>query len=239
LVALAVALIATAGACAGSSTGGADGPGSTVPRPAPTIGLTTSPRAGTTTSAAPATTTTGASPRSAVDRLVVAQPPADLPDYRRAEFGDGWDYDPSTGCNVRERVLIAESSVAVTFGTTRCHPVAGRWLSLYDGLVTTDPTDLQIDHLVPLGDAWRSGAATWTPDRRRAYANDLTDPNTLVAVSARTNESKGDSSPDEWMPPDRTSWCTYADRWVEVKARWHLSVTPSEKSTLVQILEGC
>ena len=182
--------------------------------------------------------TTPAQAELALDHLGLT-PDTSLPDYRRIAFGDGWDYDRSTGCNTRERVLIAESEVPVTFGSTRCHPTRGRWRSIYDGLVTDDPGDLQIDHLVPLAVVWRSGGAGWSPAQREAYANDLTDPNTLVAVSNHTNEAKGDSGPDEWLPPDRGAWCTYATRWVEVKQRWHLTVTVPEKAALARILGAC
>ncbi|HEX2575740.1 MAG TPA: hypothetical protein VHK88_05280, partial [Aquihabitans sp.] len=101
-----------------------------------------------------------------VDRLVVAAPDPGLAPYRRAAFGEAWDYDPASGCNTRERVLIAESLVPATVDD-RCRPT-GRWRSAYDGVTTSDPADLQIDHLVALADAWRSGAATWTDERRLA-----------------------------------------------------------------------
>ncbi len=118
-----------------------------------------------------------------VDRLEVrdADAEAGLPPYRRDAFGDGWDYDPTSGCNTRERVLIEESLIPATVDD-RCHPSAGRWRSAYDGVVTDDPADLQIDHLVALADAWRSGAATWTDDDRRAFANDVEHPEALAAV---------------------------------------------------------
>lgn len=98
---------------------------------------------------------------------------------------------------------------------------------------------LQTDHFVPLAEAWRSGAATWTDDRREAFSNDLDHPETLIAVTGSTNQSKSDRTPNEWLPPDRTVWCTYATDWVSVKTTWSLSVTAAEKATLVQILGGC
>ena len=173
-----------------------------------------------------------------VDRLVVRAPDPAVPDYRRKAFGSGWDYHPESGCNTRELVLITESSPPPEMGP-RCKPISGHWVSLYDGVVATDPAALEIDHLVPLAEAWRSGAADWSDARREAFANDLTDPDTLVAVTSRSNRSKGDSSPDEWMPPASGDHCRYVDAWVRVKARWSLAVTPAEKSTLVQILSGC
>ncbi|MCU1496362.1 MAG: secreted protein, partial [Acidimicrobiales bacterium] len=170
--------------------------------------------------------------------LVVAEVPPDLPRYERDAFGGDWDHDPATGCNTRERVLIEESLVPPTVDE-KCRSTGGRWRSIYDGVVVTDVADLQIDHFIPLADAWRSGAAAWSDTRRRAFANDLTDPDTLVAVSGSTNQSKGDSSPDEWLPPDRSSWCGYATNWVDVKLAWALTATPAEKATLVQLLAGC
>ncbi len=191
-----------------------------------------------TTSTTSSTTGIPATARAAVDALMVAQPPTGLAPYRRDAFGNDWAYDPTTGCNTRERVLIAES-LATAVVDDRCHPSSGKWVSGYDGVTTTDPTQLQIDHLIPLADAWRSGAAAWTADRRLAFANDLTSPETLLAVTGSTNESKGDRTPDQWMPPNRRSWCSYATSWVDVKHRWGLTVTPAEKAALVQILSGC
>jgi hypothetical protein len=172
-----------------------------------------------------------------LQQIPVATPDPGRPPYDRDAFGD-WAYDPSSGCNTRERVLIEESLDPPVLDD-RCHPQSGRWVSVYDRVATTDPDDLQIDHLVALADAWRSGASAWTEAQRHAFANDLDDPGTLVAVTSRTNQSKGDSTPDEWLPPDRTSWCGYSERWVRVKARWRLSVEPAEKAALVRILEGC
>ena len=173
-----------------------------------------------------------------IDRLAVRLPDPTLADYRRKAFGSGWDYHPETGCNTRELVLITESTSPPVMGP-RCKPLSGNWVSIYDGVVATDPAALEIDHLVPLSDAWRSGAAGWTDARREAFANDLTDPDTLVAVTSRSNRSKGDSSPDAWMPPASGDHCRYAEGWIRVKARWALALTPAEKSTLVQVLSGC
>ncbi len=191
----------------------------------------------------PASSTTAAvvPPRTnpaGIDSLEVAQTAANVAPYRRDAFGGDWAYDPISGCNIRERVLIEESLVPAVVDD-RCHPSSGQWVSAYDGITTQDPADLQIDHFIPLANAWRSGAATWTPERRLAFANDLTSPLTLIAVYGRTNESKSDSTPDQWLPPDKGAWCTYAKNWVTVKSRWTLTVTPPEKATLVRILNDC
>lgn len=173
-----------------------------------------------------------------VDRLQVAPEDSSIPKYERDRFGNGWDYNYQSGCNTRELVLIEESLIPAEVDD-RCRPTLGRWRSAYDAVVTTDIADLQIDHFVALANAWRSGAWRWSDEQRRAYANDLTSPDTLIAVSGRSNQSKQDSSPDEWMPSDRQSWCSYAQTWVRVKARWQLSVTPAEKSALVSLLSNC
>ena len=243
LVLLLVLAVVATGCGSASGQSGVDRRTSTTRK---TTTTPTTSRASTTTTTAaignvdPPSTSTGPSGAAsvAVDRLVVAAPALDLAPYRRKAFGNGWDYDPASKCNTRERVLIAESLVPATVDD-KCHPQRGQWRSAYDGVTTTNPADVEIDHLVPLADVWRAGGAAWPADRREAYANDLTDPNTLLAVTTRTNRSKSDSTPDQWLPPDRMEWCTYATAWVEVKARWQLTVTAPEKATLVQVLQGC
>jgi hypothetical protein len=173
-----------------------------------------------------------------LDRLTVATPDPSRPDYRRDEFGDGWSYDRATGCNVREYVLITESRTTPEVGE-KCKPERGDWVSVYDGVATTDPTDLEIDHVVALSEAWRSGAWRWSAARREAYANDLVDPGSLVAVTTRSNRSKGDSSPDQWLPESFGARCSYVEAWIRIKTRWDLTISPPEKSTLVQVLSGC
>lgn len=180
----------------------------------------------------------GAPASALVDALVVAQVDPALAPYRRDAFGSGWDYDPGSGCNTRERVLIEEASQSPDVDD-RCRSTNGRWVSTYDGISVDDVADLQIDHFVPLAEAWRSGAATWTDGRREAFSNDLEHPETLIAVTGFTNQSKSDRTPDLWLPPDRTAWCTYATDWVSVKSTWALSITPAEKATLVRVLAGC
>ena len=135
-------------------------------------------------------------------------------------------------------MLRAESLVTATLGE-RCKVLAGQWRSAYDGVVATSPDAVQIDHLVPLAEAWRSGAATWTPERRADFANDIVNPNTLAAVSGRSNESKGDKGPDQWLPADPADRCTYGEAWVDVKAKWGLTVDPNERRALAAVLAAC
>ena len=116
-----------------------------------------------------------------------------------------------------------------------CKVIAGHWRNHYDTRDLNSPDDVQIDHVVPLGEAWRSGASRWRYERRREFANDLDSPE-LLAASARSNSAKQDSPPNEWKPDRRRSWCLYARWWVEVKRTWKLTVTKDEKTALRRML---
>jgi hypothetical protein len=190
---------------------------------------------------APATATATAAPTapaataaaSQLDRLKVA---AALPmtGYSRAKFPH-W-IDQGGGCDTRE-VVLKRDGTGVTTGAN-CQPTAGKWHSAYDNTWLTQSSRVQIDHVVPLANAWRSGAANWTTDKRQQFANDLTDPQ-LLAVSSTTNESKGDQDPSTWKPPNTAEWCDYASRWIAVKTKWQLTITAAEKTALRDMLTHC
>lgn len=143
----------------------------------------------------------------------------------------------STGenCDVRDKVLQRDGQKVKLSG---CNVVGGIWNSRYDKKRLTDPGDVDIDHMVPLANAWRSGADSWDDDRRADFANDLTRPQ-LFAVSASSNRAKGDQDPAQWKPPNRAAWCEYAEDWITVKHYWRLSVTIGEKAALTDMLETC
>jgi hypothetical protein len=157
--------------------------------------------------------------------------------YDRALFGDWIDAD-GDGCDTRDEVLIDESVTPVTVGTG-CSLTGGSWYSAYDGVSTTNASTFDIDHVVPLKEAWDSGAYGWTADRRQAYANDLDDARSLRAVSASSNRSKSDRDPADWLPPLAGFRCTYATEWVTVKTRWQLTVDSTERTALAGILGSC
>ncbi|MFD0278863.1 HNH endonuclease family protein [Kitasatospora sp. NPDC127111] len=138
-------------------------------------------------------------------------------------------------CNTRETVLKRDGSGVVT--DSSCASVSGSWTSVYDNVTTTSASTFDIDHLVPLAEAWRSGAWAWTTDQRKAFANDLTRPQ-LLAVSASSNRTKGDQDPATWLP-QASYRCTYARAWVQVKYFYGLNVDSAEKSALSAILNGC
>lgn len=137
------------------------------------------------------------------------------------------------GCDTRDVVLKRDGT-----GVNECPVSSGTWYSPYDGATWTADSDVDIDHVVPLADAWRSGASSWTDTRRSQFANDLSGPQ-LIAVTDNVNQSKGDQSPDLWKPPLQSYWCTYARMWVRDKSNWTLSVTSAEKSALTSMLNGC
>jgi hypothetical protein len=157
--------------------------------------------------------------------------------YNRDLFADWYDADRN-GCNTRKEVLIAESLDPVQIGS-KCSISGGRWLSVYDNIETTDSSTFDIDHMVPLSEAWDSGAWNWNADQRKHYSNDLDQPFFLIAVTASSNRSKGDRDPAEWMPPNSAYHCEYVRIWIEIKRAWDLSVDQAEHDYLAQKLASC
>lgn len=185
-----------------------------------------------------------ATPVQAAEPLSLADAVRQLPladesreGYERTSFKHWVDADKDS-CNTRMEVLIAESRVEPTV-VDRCRVVAGEWYSYYDGVTLTAPGGLDIDHMVPLAEAWDSGASGWTAARREAYANDLDAGRSLVAVTARSNRSKSDQDPSTWLPPLADARCTYAADWVSTKLRWGLTVDQAEADALAELAEGC
>jgi hypothetical protein len=140
------------------------------------------------------------------------------------------------GCDVRQTVLARDGEDVETGDD--CEVVDGTWDSVYDGRTVTDPGDVDIDHTVPLANAWRTGAGDWDDERRAEFANDLDAPQ-LLAVSATSNRAKGDQDPSQWRPPEDGYWCRYAADWVAVKDAWELSVTEDERDALAVMLDTC
>ena len=158
-------------------------------------------------------------------------------DYDRDLFADWYDADRN-GCNTRKEVLIAESLDPVQIGPG-CTITGGRWFSIYDNVETIDSSKFDIDHMVPLSEAWDSGAWNWNADQRKHFANDLDQPFFLIAVTASSNRSKSDRDPAEWMPPNANYHCEYVRIWIEIKRAWDLSVDQAEHNYLAQKLASC
>jgi hypothetical protein len=153
--------------------------------------------------------------------------------YSRARFPH-WR-DAGHNCDVRDTVLRRDGRNVKLSG---CNVVGGQWFSQYDRRTLTDPSEVDVDHMVPLANAWRSGADKWNDQRRGDFANDLTRPQ-LRAVSSAANRSKGDQDPSRWKPANRRFWCQYAVDWIAVKHFWQLKVTRAEKATLSDMLDTC
>ncbi|GAB2918110.1 DUF1524 domain-containing protein [Nonomuraea fastidiosa] len=139
-------------------------------------------------------------------------------------------------CDAREMVLIRDGQNVET--DSLCRAVSGTWVSPYDGGVWTDPQDLDIDHMVPLKQAWVSGAWAWDSAKRKAFANSLDD-SQLWAVTDNVNQSKGDKDPAAWKPPLESFYCEYAKSWIDVKYDWGLSMQLSERDALAEMLATC
>ena len=160
--------------------------------------------------------------------------------YSREEFEHwsdatefGWE-SVEGSCDAREAALIRDGKqVEVVEG---CEVESGRWLDPYTTTTYTDPLDIDIDHVVPLANAWRSGAASWSDAEREAYANA---PEVLLSVEDNANQSKGDKGPEAWKPPNREIWCDYARQWIDIKTSYELTATSQERRALQEMLGTC
>jgi len=187
---------------------------------------------GSTASAALPTPVSATTARSYLAGLTVAT--EDRTGYSRDLFNH-W-ITISGSCNTRETVLKRDGTNVVT--DSACASTSGSWYSPYDGATWTAASDLDIDHLVPLAEAWDSGADSWSSSTRQAFANDLTRPQ-LIAVTDNVNQAKGDQDPPTWMPSRTAYRCTYVRAWVQVKYYYDLSVDSAEKSALTGYLANC
>jgi hypothetical protein len=155
--------------------------------------------------------------------------------YDRNLFKHWIDADKN-GCDTRKEVLIAEAIVKPKKGP-KCVLTGGKWISTYDGKSFTKDSGLDVDHVVPLAEAWRSGAWAWTSKQRQDFANDLSDPRALIAVSASSNRSKSDQDPKTWLPSKGK--CTYIESWVAVKVRYSLTFDTGELSVIQSYFTSC
>jgi hypothetical protein len=210
---------------------------------------TTSPAAisATTTATAPGVAST-TKPSTAATVPVAGSSVLDLLATIRIvpEYSVGYDRDlfphwkdlDGDGCDTRKEVLIRDSRSSAVIGSS-CTVVSGTWYSPYDGATWTNPSDVDIDHVVALNEAWQSGAYAWSTQQRTNYANDLTDGRTLLAVTDSVNQSKSDKDPTAWLPSLASYRCTYLANWVSVKARWLLAMDEAEHAAVKSGLSGC
>ena len=166
-----------------------------------------------------------------------------VPDYDRQAFGQRWADTDHNGCDTRNDIL-ARDLARPTFkpGTRDCVVLTGTLAEPYTGTTIQfqrgDKSSalVQIDHVVALADAWRSGAWQWDAQRRQEFAND---PENLLAVDGAANEDKSASSADQWLPPNVAFRCDYVKRQIAVKYAYGLSVTQAEQDAMATQLTTC
>lgn len=205
------------------------------PSPAP---VTSGPVTSSPVTSAPEPPTTPVAPSDwplALDllsRVVVAN------EHRGGYVRDAFGYPAALGnsCDTRAAVLRRDSLTPAQVDPYGCTVVAGDWLSPYDGLRFDLPSELEIDHVVALKEAWDSGAWQWTSAALVAFGNDLTDGRALRAVSTDTNRDKGDKDPSNWLPPDASDLCPFIGDWVAIKVRWQLTMDQSEFGRIRNLL---
>ena len=155
--------------------------------------------------------------------------------YKRSAFKHWIDADRNR-CNTRAEVLISEAIEKPKIGP-KCKLTGGKWFSAFDGKTITNASKLDVDHMVPLAEAWRSGAWKWTAVQRQAFANDLENPEALIAVTRSTNRSKGDKDPSLWMPAKDK--CVYTQNWISIKVKYSLTADPREVKKLNSLVSTC
>jgi hypothetical protein len=155
--------------------------------------------------------------------------------YNRSAFKHWIDADRN-GCNTRAEVLIEEATIKPKVGP-KCKITGGEWLSAYEGKTVVNASQLDVDHMVPLAEAWRSGAWQWTVAQRQAYANDLDNSEALIAVTLSTNRSKGDKDPSLWMPVK--GQCSYIQNWISIKVKYSLTADVQEIEKLNTFVSTC
>ena len=142
-------------------------------------------------------------------------------EYNRDDWG-GWIDEDGDGLNTRHEVLAEESLIKPIVSNNKV--VSGKWFDKYTGKYFTNPSDLDIDHLVPLKNAYISGASNWSKKKKSRYYNYLKYDNHLIAVSKSANRNKSDKSPVEWLPPNEDYQCEYVREWFKIKTAWGLTI---------------
>ncbi|NNH71055.1 HNH endonuclease [Nocardia uniformis] len=181
--------------------------------------------------------------RDELDRLTVTWN-RNWESYQRNAFGPGWsghggEAKLANGCTAREDIMRRDLRDERVSGSNPCMVLSGVLIDPYTGerlpYDRFKASGIEIDHVVALGDAWRSGASEWSPEQRWQFANDV---GNLLAVQKQANQDKGAKTPDQWKPRQEY-WCDYARRWISVKSRYDLTVQPTEKSALTDMLDTC
>ncbi|WP_258366235.1 excalibur calcium-binding domain-containing protein [Curtobacterium sp. MCPF17_031] len=211
---------------------------------APTALVTTAAASSSSSSSATPTTSPIPTPApgtalAALDALPVKGRSART-GYDRAAFGTAWADVDGNGCDTRDDVLARDLTAITRDGA--CEVETGVLVSPYTAVSMqfvrgyTTSGEVQIDHIVALADAWRTGASTWTASEREAFAND---PLNLFAVDGPSNQQKSDGDAATWLPANKSFRCAYVAHQVAVKAKYRLSVAPAEYQAIARVLAKC
>ncbi len=198
------------------------------PAPIPVAAVTASP-------AANASPTTSAAVELAALATLLIKEPAPITGYDRAQFGPAWP--KLAGCDARNLVLARDLTKTTMQGS--CIVKTGVLVSPYTGATLTfgpNTADVQIDHVVALADAWRTGAQTWTAAKREIFANDTLE---LLTVDATSADQKGDADAATWLPSNKAFRCEYVETQVDVKTHYGLWVTQAEHDAIARVLASC
>jgi hypothetical protein len=196
-----------------------------------------STQASTQTSTQRATQTSATSAATTQLAALAIKGRAPMTGYTRSQFGPTWP--PERGCDARNEVLRRDLTATTLKGS--CTVTTGTLTSPYTGATIhfvrgPQSAAVQIDHVIALGDAWQTGAQSWSASERETFANDPTE---LLAVDGTSNEQKGDADAASWLPPNKSFRCTYVSIQVAVKAKYHLWVTKAEHDALARVLQTC
>lgn len=155
--------------------------------------------------------------------------------YSRSDYKHWIDADGDCQ-NTRQEILIKESIEDVKLSKNGCTVIEGKWYDSYTNQYFTNPKELDIDHMVPLAEADRSGGNKWSSEKKMEYANDIN--LVLIPVSKSANRSKGDKDPSDWMPSNKNYRCEYLRRWVDIKKKWELNMDDKE-ALFIQSNKDC
>lgn len=158
--------------------------------------------------------------------------------YNRSRHFGTWIRDRQQGSclNTRGVVLKRDSRIPITTNASGCTVTGGEWDDPYSGRIFTNAQDVQIDHVVPLKNAYISGGYQWSKQKRCLYFNFLGNEYHLLSVMGRENMSKGDKTPEKYMPPNSKYQCQFLAEWLKIKLIWTLGFTPSEKAAVEELV---
>lgn len=153
--------------------------------------------------------------------------------YDRRRFG-GWTDVDGDCLDTRNEILVLNSLTEVTLDNSGCRVVQGNWFDVYSGSLISDPSGIDIDHIVSLSHAWSGGAALWTEQELVVFANDF---DNLIITTSSSNRSKNDSTPLGWLPPNEEFQCEFVERFMAISEKYQIAMQQNEGARL-QILRS-